>query len=150
MRVSIDKDDRSYDPSRNTNDIVVLLDGVKQTMCITADDEEGYIIRYATDANGKILIDNSGEHATTECVHGVVTICDWSGLLVTVPPKYAEPMTAKRFRELYECDFTNLSPSNTDIKCAREMLDDMPVPDIARKQWLYGTWLDKDGKPLKD
>lgn len=109
MRVSIDKDDRSYDPLVNTNDITVLLDGVKQTTCITADDEEGYIIRYATDANGKILIDNSGKHATTECIHGKVTICDWSGLQVTLPPKYLGPMTTKRFHELYECNFDSQS-----------------------------------------
>jgi hypothetical protein len=48
----------------------VTLDGVIQTRVIRADDEEGFVVRYRTDAHGNML--NNGVTSLTERVSGEV------------------------------------------------------------------------------
>lgn len=50
----------------------VHLDGVKQTMCVVADDTKGFVIRYKTTQFGAVMV--KGNRSVTERVEGVVTI----------------------------------------------------------------------------
>jgi hypothetical protein len=71
MRISVKKDDPGYDPV-NSRYAKVYLDGVEQKHCVTADEEEGYIIRYVTDDNGELTIE--GDYIKEEKVAGKVKI----------------------------------------------------------------------------
>ncbi|NOU05353.1 MAG: hypothetical protein HOO99_04140 [Hyphomicrobiaceae bacterium] len=76
MRVSIvdgDPGQIPYAELRNAgNDVRVLLDGVEQNDCTTADDKYGVIYRYARDSAG-VLIDD-GKELVVERVTGRVEI----------------------------------------------------------------------------
>lgn len=72
MRLSVDKTDRAYSTSRDGYRARVTLDGETQTGCITADEEEGMVVRFARDPDGKMVV--VGGMAVTEIVFGHVTI----------------------------------------------------------------------------
>lgn len=75
MRLSSDSDDRSFDEWRVLNDthiVLVWLDGIEQKKCITADDDEGFIIRIATDEDGNTVL--KGDYVQYERVDGSVRI----------------------------------------------------------------------------
>jgi len=58
MRVSTVTTDPGYDPNLDIYTIHVTLNGVGVKYCITADEEEGYVICYQVDENGGIMHDN--------------------------------------------------------------------------------------------
>lgn len=75
-RVSVDKSDPGYEPwiklrSRG-KDIRTLLDGVPVKYCVTADSDEGLVVRYPCDRNGRVLI--HGDQVVMESVHGKVEL----------------------------------------------------------------------------
>lgn len=73
MRLSIRKEDPDYADSATT--CAVYLDDVPQYNAITADEEAGTILRYATDAHGAIMLDpDRPGYLLEELVHGVVRI----------------------------------------------------------------------------
>jgi hypothetical protein len=72
MRVSVVPTDPGY--RVQAYNYSVLLDGVEQTQCITADEEQGYVVRYKTDAHGKLVFNAGTEACETEVVHGKVEI----------------------------------------------------------------------------
>lgn len=75
MRVSIELDDPACKPETSmlARTAEVYLDGVKQHLVVTADDEEGFVKRYKTLANG-LLYQNEQGYSETEIVKGQVTI----------------------------------------------------------------------------
>jgi hypothetical protein len=55
--------------------LVITLDGKPMSRVITADEEQGYILRFKTSENGAPFIDpNDRTRAATEELHGVVKI----------------------------------------------------------------------------
>jgi len=53
------------------------LDGEPVRYCIEADDEEGWVKRYKTDANGQIIVNQDApedEMLTVETLHGKVEL----------------------------------------------------------------------------
>lgn len=75
-RVSIETDDSgeaAYQLALRRGDVIVLLDGVEQRNCLTADSVEGFVKRYAT-ASGKLLYNSNKSQALTEIVKGKVEI----------------------------------------------------------------------------
>lgn len=49
-----------------------FLDGVEQKDCIEADEENGFVIVYARDKDGRYILD--GDEIQTEIRYGVVTV----------------------------------------------------------------------------
>lgn len=76
MRLSIKEGDAGYQFPSRTRYASITLNGVKVSRVITADEELGYILRYATDDEGRIVIDRtSGQGvAVTEELHGAVQV----------------------------------------------------------------------------
>ena len=77
MRMSCHKDDPGYAAFLEANlrgKVVVYLDGVVQHHAITADEEQGFVIRHATDAEGNVLINATRTATVTERVSGQVRI----------------------------------------------------------------------------
>lgn len=76
MRLSAEPGDPgcgTYQRAKNEGRrIDIRLDGIEQTKVITADDTEGFIKRYASDAKGELI--HSGKEFATEIVRGFVTI----------------------------------------------------------------------------
>jgi hypothetical protein len=70
MRLSVDVRDLGY--QINAFEAKVMIDGVEQKYCITADEELGKVWRHAVDENGKLVI-CEGE-PVVECVNGKVVI----------------------------------------------------------------------------
>lgn len=56
MRLSTDKKDPSY--KRDTTWATVYLDGKKQEGVVTADEEQGYIIKWEQNEMGQYMIEN--------------------------------------------------------------------------------------------
>ena len=85
MRASMhgQKDCRDYDAA-DTFDTTVYLDGVRQDMCIVADEEAGYVVRYCKSYPPP---DGPLWEPPTEVMHGRVKIClpvnsaTWTGRL---------------------------------------------------------------------
>ena len=50
---------------------IPYLDGIVQTRCTAADDEEGWIRRYVVDEQNRLVLDDYG-NAVEEVVHGMV------------------------------------------------------------------------------
>lgn len=78
MRVSIRPNDSGY---RNWvqlasmgKRIIVKLDGEQQTLCITADDEAGVIVRHVKDNDGNLIFDKDRQAFEDEVRHGRVEI----------------------------------------------------------------------------
>lgn len=77
MRLDIDERD-AYDAETQIllRHAEIFLDGERQPPgVLVADEEEGYIIRYARDEEGNLKITRSGE-CETERIDGVVKIVD--------------------------------------------------------------------------
>jgi hypothetical protein len=73
MRVSCNPDDPGYVAS--PWGVKVFLDGVEQRKVITADEEEGTVLRYVLDAQGGAQLDpKNPEEAWRETVRGSVRI----------------------------------------------------------------------------
>ena len=69
MRLSMVAGDKNT--AERPQDYFVTLDGVKQTHCLIADDEKGFIRRYKT-KNGLVICGRNG--LITEDLTGVVVI----------------------------------------------------------------------------
>ncbi len=73
MRYSMEKTDPGYEPygalKASGKDVNVFLNDVKQTKCVTADDEAGIVVRYCEDQRGA-----AGARLLTETVAGVVRL----------------------------------------------------------------------------
>ncbi len=70
MRLSVLQGDPSYTP--NARQYNVKLDGVLQTHCIIADDENGYVLRYKKTPIGTLCKDRGGKFKTEEIFGNVV------------------------------------------------------------------------------
>lgn len=58
MRLDIDEREKwSVEECRISSDCKIYLDGIEKKYCTIADEEAGYIVRFATDENGIILRD---------------------------------------------------------------------------------------------
>lgn len=77
MRVSVQKSDCGY--VDNNWEYEVYLDNELQTHAITADEEEGYILRYKKDEDGELIINKVEDDFETEIVHGKVTVLNSRG-----------------------------------------------------------------------
>ena len=73
MRVSVNPWDSGYEHFHLREKVTVYLDGVKQLMCVTADEEEGYVVRYVC-KSGNLSIEGSGGMVEQEVVRGEVVI----------------------------------------------------------------------------
>ncbi len=73
MRISVVPSDEGYVNSELRKNAVVYLDGVKQRFCVTADEEQGVIVRYVV-KSGNLSIDGSGATLEVETVKGKVVI----------------------------------------------------------------------------
>lgn len=73
-RISVYEADPGYPQYAALGDheakIKVLLDGVEQRACVTADRTQGWVRRFKDDAEGWPII--VGDHFVTEVVYGVV------------------------------------------------------------------------------
>lgn len=70
MRMSVNKEDPGYE--NRDYSAAVYLDGVLQRRVETADEESGYVCRYATDPTGVLIVE--GDTFVTEEVFGEVRI----------------------------------------------------------------------------
>jgi len=59
-------------PSQNV--AAILLNGVKQYLVFEADDDECFIVRYRTDANGRPIANKEGDALETEKLFGAVQV----------------------------------------------------------------------------
>ena len=73
MRVSVIKGDPGYQLGRHVGAwIDITLDGVPQTKVRTADEEQGYLLRRRTDAEGKLVRSEDGGLAEDAAAGAVV------------------------------------------------------------------------------
>lgn len=76
--VSIRDNERGYTTYKNITGrgrkVVVTLDGIDQKGLITADAENGFIVRRKTDADGNVCINEKGDEFLEETIHGRVVI----------------------------------------------------------------------------
>ena len=70
MRLSMVAGDKNT--AERPQDYIVTLDGVKQTACIIADEERGFICRYKKDKFGMFM--KGPTEIITEDLYGVVVI----------------------------------------------------------------------------
>lgn len=54
------------------NRVAPFLDGVEQKDCVEADEENGFVIVFARDKDGRYILD--GDEIQTEIRYGVVTV----------------------------------------------------------------------------
>ena len=73
MRISVVPSDEGYVNSELRKNAVVYLDGVKQRFCVTADEEQGLVVRYVV-KNGNLSIEGAGATLEVETVRGKVVI----------------------------------------------------------------------------
>jgi len=73
MRASVYPEDPGYIASEDDRRrINVTLDGIRQRFVLTADEQQGFVLRSALDPNGKLII--KGDEILTERVTGKVEI----------------------------------------------------------------------------
>lgn len=72
MRVSMDESDRGY--TGRLPGVRVYLDGQEQRGVITADDEEGLVVRLQRNRLGHFVLDEARQEAAREEIRGVVRI----------------------------------------------------------------------------
>lgn len=72
MRLSCDDNDPGYQAWEERHPVKVFLDGVEMDRCITADTDEGYILRFRCHPDGRVVVDNGV--VCKEELYGVVTI----------------------------------------------------------------------------
>lgn len=56
------------------NNAIVLLDGVRVDKCISADEASGKVVAFATDAEGRLVINAAGAGLETIVRRGVVRV----------------------------------------------------------------------------
>jgi len=76
MRLSMVAGDKNT--AERPQDYIVTLDGVKQTVCLIADEEKGFIRRYKKNQFGLLIKGREG--VITEDLKGVVVITKKEGL----------------------------------------------------------------------
>lgn len=76
MRISADIYDSGYTNYIELGNPIILLDGedYSNKQVITADDSLGFITRYVTDIEGKLLLNNTREGILTETLYGEVIL----------------------------------------------------------------------------
>jgi hypothetical protein len=76
MRLSVLADDPGYLAygclGRIGRKVKIKLDGEEMSAVVTADEEQGIVVRYKKDAEGHLLAEN--DEAVTETLHGTVEI----------------------------------------------------------------------------
>lgn len=72
MRISILEGDPGYRLPPELISYAIYLDGVQQWYVITADDEQGFVLRYKTDAQGQLI--SKDDFLIEERVEGSVVI----------------------------------------------------------------------------
>lgn len=72
MRISADENDSGYIEAAERHKYYVELDGVRQKWVITADEEEGFVLRTQQDEGGSPAIE--GDYFVDELVYGKVKI----------------------------------------------------------------------------
>ena len=73
MRASVLPEDPGYLPPEETRMLSVSLDG-KSVEAVTADEEEGFVIVYKLDENGRVHRDKKTGDIALETLRGKVTI----------------------------------------------------------------------------
>jgi hypothetical protein len=71
MRLSVDKNDSGFNP-RWAYRAKSFLEGKFISRVITVDEEQGYLLRYKTDSNGRVLVDYEKEETEKELLYGDV------------------------------------------------------------------------------
>lgn len=74
MRVSADRDDPGFREDLIGSEIVIECDGKVIEKVITADEQQGTVLAYATDADGNIRLAADGDSAETYELKGKVSI----------------------------------------------------------------------------
>lgn len=72
MRISVLDTDAGYIPIDDTQLYEIFLNEVRQQGVLTADEDQGFVFRYQTDANGDLVVERN--EALTETVTGNVRI----------------------------------------------------------------------------
>ncbi len=73
MRMSINKNDPGYHERAQWR-YQPYLNGKKVKDCFTADEDEGYVLRYTRDNNGQLIVDREQGKVATERLYGKVEI----------------------------------------------------------------------------
>lgn len=73
MRVSVREGDPGY-LANIAGMYFATLDGVRVPRCITADEDEGFVVTHKVDAEGHYILNAARDDAETEIRHGVVKI----------------------------------------------------------------------------
>lgn len=73
MRLSVDQNDPGYQPDKILM-ARVMFNGQPITDCVTADEEEGMVLRYARNADGKFIMVVGTDEALLERLFGRVSI----------------------------------------------------------------------------
>jgi hypothetical protein len=74
MRVSVDDDDPGYRPDASTGRYAVYLNGERMAKVVTADEEEGMLVRLKMDRNGFPVVLPDRSAVERETLHGSVVI----------------------------------------------------------------------------
>lgn len=74
MRVSADRDDPGFREDLIGSDVVIEVDGRVIDKVITADEQQGTVLAYATDADGNIRLAADSDRAETYELKGKVVI----------------------------------------------------------------------------
>ena len=72
MRISADSKDVGYLPGERQRGVRVILNGTELSGVVTADEEQGYVLRVRCDGKGRIMAD--GDVVATEELRGTVEI----------------------------------------------------------------------------
>jgi hypothetical protein len=74
VRTSVDPKDRGYHPDAIRGRWQPFLNGEPVPKVITADEENGFVLAYALDANGKWILNRSSRSLERRVLHGRVEI----------------------------------------------------------------------------
>ncbi len=74
MRITVDPHDRGTLVNPIEARIEVYLDGARMDRVITADEEEGMVVRHKVDSSGRLVISLDGKCAMTETLKGSVQV----------------------------------------------------------------------------
>ena len=74
MRISVDKRDRGHRFDVDLTRVRVYLDDVRVDNAVTADEEEGLVVRHKEDEHGRPTVSEDGQHLVLESVRGRVRI----------------------------------------------------------------------------
>lgn len=74
MRISVDKGDPGEIAYALARPVTVLLDGIARDNVITADEEQGYTVRFKTDERGRLVVNKERRALERETLYGTVRI----------------------------------------------------------------------------